>query len=188
MNHHHVRIVTHWRIPASAEDVTAIFRDPTDLPRWWPAVYLDVQRVAAGGADDVGATYDLYTKGWLPYTLRWRLRVERVEPLRKVVAAEGGDFRGTGVWTFQPVEGGGEPRLDVSYDWEIDIERPQFKRWAWLLAPVFVANHRWAMAMGERSLVLECARRRASTPQERERIPAPPGPTFMSFVPARKPG
>lgn len=187
MPRHHVHILTRWRVRARADEVSSIFRDPTDLPRWWPAVYLDVQRVAPGDADDVGATYDLFTKGWLPYTLRWRLRVVRVEPLRKTIAAEGGDFRGTGVWTFLPLEHSGEPELDVTYDWNIEIERPEFKRWAWLLAPVFAANHRWAMAMGERSLVLECARRRSGSVQERDRVPPPPGPTFRGFIPARKP-
>jgi len=97
-----VHVVTHWRIPARVDEVTAVLKDPTDLPRWWPAVYLGVRAVDRGDADGVGATYDLYTKGWLPYTLRWRLRIVAVEPLRKEVAAEGGDIRGTGVRSTEP--------------------------------------------------------------------------------------
>jgi hypothetical protein len=38
------------------------------------------------------------------------------------------------------------------------------------------------MAKGEESLRLELARRRAQTPEERARIPAPPGPTFAALI------
>jgi hypothetical protein len=44
---------------------------------------------------------------------------------------------------------------------------------------IFSANHRWAMARGERSLQLELARRHAANdPTVQAAIPAPPGPTF----------
>ena len=47
------------------------------------------------------------------------------------------------------------------------------------MKPVFAANHRWAMAQGERSLGLELARRHAAAdPAILAAIPAPPGPTF----------
>jgi hypothetical protein len=49
-----------------------------------------------------------------------------------------------------------------------------------LLKPIFAANHHWAMRMGETSLKLELARRRAPTLEERGRIPPPPAPTGAS--------
>jgi hypothetical protein len=63
--------VTHWRVEATIEEVSAILDDPLSLPRWWPSVYLEVREIAAGGADGVGRVIELFTKGWLPYTLRW---------------------------------------------------------------------------------------------------------------------
>jgi predicted nucleic acid-binding protein len=45
-----------------------------------------------------------------------------------------------------------------------------------LLRPMFAANHRWAMELGEQSLKLELARRRATSDAARSTIPPPPGP------------
>ena len=43
-------------------------------------VYLDVEVKAAGYDDGVGKVVGLYTKGWLPYTLRWQFRVTASDP------------------------------------------------------------------------------------------------------------
>jgi hypothetical protein len=52
------------------------------------------------------------------------------------------------------------------------------------MKPIFSANHHWAMAMGERSLLLELARRHARSGVERAMLPAPPGPTRWWPAPA----
>ena len=83
-----------------------------------------------------------------------------------------GDFEGVGVWTFD--ESG--PYVDVAYDWRIRAEKPLLRNLSFLLKPIFEANHRWAMARGEQSLVLELARRRATTDIARAKVPQPPGP------------
>ena len=69
--------ITTWRIEnATLAEVTDILGNAEDLPRWWPSVYLDVKVVEPGGPDGVGRLVELYTKGWLPYTLRWSFRVK----------------------------------------------------------------------------------------------------------------
>ncbi|MGA7130101.1 MAG: hypothetical protein WBZ19_27555 [Chthoniobacterales bacterium] len=40
--------------------------------RWWPQVYLGVTLVAPPGKHGLGGAFDLYTRGKLPYTLRWQ--------------------------------------------------------------------------------------------------------------------
>jgi hypothetical protein len=45
------------------------------------------------------------------------------------------------------------------------------------MKPIFSANHHWAMARGEESLLLELERRRAATPEALALVPAPPGST-----------
>jgi hypothetical protein len=64
-------LVTTWRVRATLEEVAAILAEPERLPEWWPSVYLDAREVAAGDEDGVGKEVELWTKGWLPYTLRW---------------------------------------------------------------------------------------------------------------------
>jgi hypothetical protein len=66
--------------------------------------------------------------------------------------------------------------VDITYDWRIRAEKPILRTLSFLLKPILSANHRWAMACGEESLVLELARRRAVSEAVRTRVPAPPGP------------
>jgi hypothetical protein len=67
--------ITHWRVRATVKEVSDILRDATQLPRWWPSVYLKVEQLEPGDSEGVGKVVSLYTKGWLPYTLRWQFRV-----------------------------------------------------------------------------------------------------------------
>jgi len=165
--------VSHWRVRATREEVADVMADSADLVKWWPAVWLDVTVVSEGGERGVGKVVDLWTKGWLPYTLRWRFTTVRNDgPDGFTVRAEG-DFVGEGRWTFRQVGA----YVDAEYDWRIAAEKPMLKRLTWLLRPAFSANHRWAMRQGERSLMLELERRRLGAAAAR-RLPQPPQPTF----------
>jgi hypothetical protein len=163
-----------WRVPGTVAEVRAVLSDGASLPRWWPSVYLDVVPRADGDADGVGRTVEVFTKGWLPYTLRWTLRI--TEPMTDTgfALAASGDLAGTGRWTFRP-DG---PEVVITYDWQVTATKPLVKRLSRLLRPAFEANHRWAMSRGEESLALELRRRRAAGPAERAAVPPPPAVTF----------
>ena len=156
--------------------------DAEALSRWWPSVYLGVTVVKPGDDRGIGRIVDLYTKGWLPYTLRWRFRVTESDPPRGFAIEASGDFVGRGVWTLTPeltAEEPGGPKTRVEYDWRIVAEKGLLKRLSFLMKPIFAANHRWAMARGEESLRLELARRHSSSDATAlAAIPSPPGPTF----------
>ena len=72
--------VTVWRIPATPDEIAEILADAPGLARWWPSVYLAVDEVSPGDERGVGKVVDLYTKGFLPYTLRWQFTVTASEP------------------------------------------------------------------------------------------------------------
>lgn len=164
--------VTTWRLEATIEEVSDILGDAPGLARWWPSVYLGVDVIEPGDpVTGVGKVVSLFTKGWLPYTLRWRFRVTESNAPHGFALEASGDFEGRGVWTL--VQEG--PVAVITYDWRIRAEKPLLRLLSFALKPVFSANHHWAMARGEESLRLELARRRATTPEERARIPAPPG-------------
>ena len=164
------RFRTEWRVAGTVEEVAGVLSEVRELPRWWPSVYLDVEELSPGDEHGVGKRARLHTKGWLPYTLGWELTVvESRHPHGFTIEAEG-DLAGRGVWTLEPA--GAWTR--ITYDWAVRAKKPLLRALSPFFRPLLEANHRWAMRKGEESLALELARRRASTPAERARIPAPP--------------
>lgn len=173
------RFVTTWRVDARADEVFAILSDPAELPRWWPSVYLSVREVEHGDANQIGRVVSFHTKGWLPYTLRWSARTTGGEAPHTLELDAFGDLEGHGKWTLRE-EGS---VCVVEYVWEVRADKSLIRNLSFAFKPAFEANHRWAMARGEESLKLELLRRRATSPEERGHIPAPPPPTPSSALP-----
>lgn len=174
MSANEYHFITHWRMPGTVQEVAEVLADAQELVRWWPAVYLDVQETAPGDEDGIGKEVSLYTRGWLPYTLRWQFRVTESSYPHGFAIEAWGDLVGRGEWMLRQ----SGDRVDIIYDWKIRAEKPMLRRFSLLMKPVFEANHRWAMARGEESLRLELARRKAAE-QERSLMPAPPGPSNL---------
>jgi hypothetical protein len=167
------QLYTDWRVQGRVEDVFDLVHDLTALPRWWPAAYLDViEREQGDPITGVGKVADIVSRGWLPYELRWQARIQHAEPPRGFTIVASGDFEGRGIWRF---EQDGD-WVNAHFDWRLRAEKPGVRELSVLLKPIFSANHRWAMARGERSLALELRRRGARSDQERAAIPSPPGP------------
>jgi hypothetical protein len=167
--------VTRWRIAGSVPEVADVLFDAEALKHWWPSVYLDVKVTSPGDPQTgVGREVSLYTKGWLPYTLRWSFRIEAADLPRRFALRARGDFEGRGEWSL--TQDG--DFVDVVYDWRIVAEKPLLRYLSFALKPFFRVNHEWAMARGAESLRLELRRRRAATEDERRRVPPPPRATF----------
>ena len=113
------RFLSRWRILGTVDDVAGVLGDVREFARWWPSVYLDVDELEPGGEGGVGKRVRLRTKGWLPYTLYWDLRVTESHPHGFVIEAEG-DLAGRGEWTFEQA---GAWTI-ASYDWRVRAEKP----------------------------------------------------------------
>lgn len=161
---------TTWTFPnTTCSEVYEILEEVEHLPDWWPSVYLDVAVRDKGQPGGVGKLVELYTKGWLPYTLRWTFLVTAAEAPNGFSLRASGDFIGEGVWAFRQ-EG---DACIATYDWRISAEKPLLSRLTWLLRSVFAANHEWAMRQGRISLERELLRRRGA-----QNVPPPPAPTW----------
>ena len=176
------KFLTRWRVKATAPEVYDLISDPLGYPRWWPSVYLETTLIAPPGSQDdgreVGRRIRYFTKGWLPYTLRWEsCAIEADRPNRIAISATG-DFDGRGIWTFEQ----DADFVNLTFDWQLAADKPLLRYLSSVFKPVFAANHVWAMARGQESLLLELARRHAASPEERNRIPAPPGPNTTSGI------
>ena len=141
--------VTQWRVEGTIEEVSEILDDALSLPRWWPSVYLEARKLPDG-------VVDLYTKGWLPYTLRWQFRVTESRKPHGFTLEAFGDLVGRGEWTL--TQDGAF--ADIVYDWRVRADKPILRYGSFIFKPIFAANHRWAMARGEESLKRELLRRR----------------------------
>jgi hypothetical protein len=161
--------VSEWRVGATPDEVKRILADPLRLPEWWPAVYLQTRVLDPGDVSGVGRTILLVTKGWLPYTLRWRLTVAGIQESSLLLLADG-DFVGTGKWTLMQVN----DTVHVRYEWSVRARKPLLRYLSLVLRPLFVYNHRWAMRRGEESLILEMERRRGHLVSRRAVPPPPP--------------
>ena len=172
--------VTRWRFLGTATEVSDILSRPEDYPRWWPSVYLAAALIEPGNGNGVGRKVALLTKGWLPYTLSWDLQVTGSRLPHVIEFEAEGDFLGGGRWEIEPAGAW----VNVTLDWRVLAEKPLIALLSPVLRPVFGANHRWAMRRGEESLMLELARKRAATPDDRARVPPPPRATTSSALPA----
>jgi hypothetical protein len=143
--------ITHWEVQGNCEGVYDLLRDPLCYPRWWPRVYLNVEKLQTGDENGLGQRVRFLTKGWLPYTLRWESLIIEAERPRKFAIQAFGDFDGRGIWTLE--ERG--DAANVLFDWKLNAEKPLLKYLSFLFKPVFSANHRWAMEQGRRGLQME---------------------------------
>jgi hypothetical protein len=164
---------TSWRVRGALSEAAAVLGDALELPRWWPSVYLDVREVRGPDASGKGRVIELFTKGFLPYTLLWRFEVVENAPPHRFVLEAQGDFVGRGVWSLRQ-DG---PDVVCDYDWRVRAEKPMLRRLSFALKPFFAANHRWAMKKGEESLALELRRRR-----KEQDVPPPPPATFRRLA------
>jgi hypothetical protein len=161
--------ITNWQVNATPDEVYEIITNSAALTRWWPAVYLDIKVLEPGGHNGVGKIVELYTKGWLPYSLRWKFIVKNTNRPFGLEIQALGDFEGRGVWRFYANENG----TTITYDWKIEAQKPILKKLSWIFKPIFSANHLWAMRKGEQSLALEIRRKKGE-----KNVPDPPKPTF----------
>jgi len=168
------QFITHWRAKSTLLEINEVLGNAADLPRWWPAVYMDVKILEPGDVNGLGRVVSLFTKGWLPYTLRWQFKVTEVNGLNGFRLDALGDFVGRGIWTF--MQDG--DFVTITYDWKIYAEKGILKTFSFIMKPIFSKNHLWAMRKGEESLQLELQCRHATMPEARASVAPPPPPTF----------
>lgn len=172
LNDYH--FINHWRVEGTAEEVAEIIAEPLEMARWWPAWCLASKEIERGDDNGVGRVINIYAKGWMPYAIRWQMRVIESDRPRRYVINVSGDLEGQGIWTFRQ-DG---PLVHAVLDWKVRATFPLIRYLSFLLKPLFRGNHFWAMDRGEESLRLELRRRHARTPEERAAVPTPPPPTW----------
>lgn len=148
-------IVSRWRVPGSIEQVFDVLTDAPSLPAWWPEAYSEVRELAPGDARGIGRMAEIVTRGFLPYSIRWRIEATEIRRPDLIRVRASGDLSGVGEWRL--AEDGRD--VVLAYDWRVRVEKPWMRRIEALLKPAFVINHNHVMRRGEKGLRAELARR-----------------------------
>lgn len=142
--------VTIWRFRSPLEPVWEMIYHSDRWPQWWKGVER-VERVLAGGENDIGSVSRYTWKSKLPYRLTFEMELTRVEPMRIIEGKALGELSGTGRWQLSA-------DADVTsarYDWQVETT----KSWMNLLTPVarplFKWNHDVVMRWGAEGLARE---------------------------------
>jgi hypothetical protein len=147
-NANYFEFVTDWILDGTIEEVRTLIamatKDPASVVELWSATFLRLDVRTPGDADSRGQVVELRTRGFLPYTLTWRVEMTEVQHLRRYVQVASGDLAGIATWTIEPVVAGVRVRLE----WQVRANKPIIRWLAFLLRPLFARNHRWAMARG----------------------------------------
>jgi hypothetical protein len=151
--------LSNWRFDdATLNEVADILEDTASLPRWWPALFKSVQIVEPGATHSLGQVAVCACRARLPYTLRFRYTVsEERYPHGSTIDATG-DLVGRGIWWLSARAQG----VDVSYSWQVRLEKPWLRLFSPVFRPLLAWNHAWSMDRGEEGLRQEIVRRRAA--------------------------
>jgi uncharacterized protein YndB with AHSA1/START domain len=128
-----------WDVDAPREAVFEALADASTYPQWWAPVYIAVE---TDGPPEVRRVAHSEFKGRLPYHLKTRSEIVRLEPPAELEVEVEGDLRGRGVWTLTEPQNG---RVHVRFDWRVYADRRLLRYLTPLLRPVFRWNHNWSI-------------------------------------------
>lgn len=141
-------LVSRWRLETTRERLWELLSHPQDWPGWWPHL-ASVEPLGAGDAEGIGARRGFRWRSGLGYGVSVVMTTTRVERLREIEAAAGGDLRGIGLWVIEQ-DGPGAVRL--TYRWDVELAKPWMRLCAPLLRPVFAWRHFTVMRTGARGM------------------------------------
>jgi uncharacterized protein YndB with AHSA1/START domain len=130
--------IDEWDVAAPQEAVFEALADARTYPHWWRPVYIAVE---ADCAPQAGCVSRQEFKGRLPYRLKTRSEIVRLERPHEFEISVEGDLSGRGVWTLTPAG----DRVHVHFDWRVLADRPLLRYLTPVLRPLFRWNHNWSI-------------------------------------------
>ena len=137
--------VDEWDVRAPVEEVFEAIADVRAYPAWWRPVYIEVE---ADGPPAVGRRSTQLFKGRLPYRLRTRSELVRLERPNAIERTFEGHLSGRSLWTFTRTDEG----THVRFAWRVNADRPLLRYLTPILRPLFRWNHGWAVARAQEGL------------------------------------
>jgi hypothetical protein len=138
--------LSHWRLRAPIEPVWAALAAIESYPDWWSCC--PVCKKQTPGPAGVGTQYLEVFQARLPYRLQVTTTITKMDPPHELAFETTGDLVGKGRILLH--QQGDE--IAVEFPWDCQTTRWFMNLLAPLLRWLFVWNHDWMMAQGERGL------------------------------------
>lgn len=137
-----------WRLESDIDSVASAFLNTEMIPRWWADSFFSVVVKKPGTNIGLGRVIELKTRGWLPYFVRFQLKVVEVRYPEFFCVKSTGDIEGMGSGTLKDFES----FVTIDFDWRVRAQRPLLKWLSPLAKPILRSNHYWMMNRGQDSL------------------------------------
>jgi uncharacterized protein YndB with AHSA1/START domain len=138
---------TTWDLAAPIDRVWAALVDVERWQEWFPVIR-EIRQVEPGGPEGVGRVLEVTARSALPYDLRMRLQMTRVEAPALMELTSLGDLDGWGRWTLAEEEGVTTAR----FEWRVATTKPWMNAVAPVARPVLAWNHDISMTAAGRGL------------------------------------
>lgn len=139
--------LTTWVLDAPIDRVFDVLHDSRRYPEWWRGVE-SVEVLEEGDEAGVGEVDRFSWRSVLPYTLRFDLRIARVERPHLMQGTATGELAGVGVWRLFE----GPPGTAVIYDWRVRTTKAWMNAFGPVARPAFSWNHDLVMRQGGHGL------------------------------------
>ena len=140
------RFLTTWILDAQPEPVWDAIYAIERWPAWWRGV-LSVEQLERGNGDGVGSLYRHEWRSVIPYPVRFKTRLTRIERPHLIEAEADGELAGTGRWRFFAGS-----QTAVTYEWDVRTTRAWMNLLAPVARPIFRWNHNVVMHQGGEGL------------------------------------
>ncbi|MEA2508797.1 MAG: hypothetical protein QOG21_879 [Actinomycetota bacterium] len=139
--------VTTTELAAPLESVWEEVGRPERWVTWWPGL-VAVTELEAGDQESRGSLQEFTFKSKLPYTLSFRGRITRVDPLQRMDIQAVGELEGVANYELEETGRGTQMRLT----WSVKTTKTWMNVMAPIARPFFAWNHDVLMKAGSRGL------------------------------------
>jgi hypothetical protein len=151
-------LISRWRLNCSAEMAWNLLTNLENWPQWWP----QVKHVRLLHRAPIGQTGTHVAMTWRSM-LGYGFTIDVVNTRRErssdghceIEGRSEGDLLGRGLWVLEPASA---REVDVTYRYEVELNKPWMRALAPVLRAVFAWNHFAVMRSGARGMAahLQC--------------------------------
>lgn len=138
---------TEWQLEAPLNEVWDAIYFSTEWPAWWKGVN-SVKELDTGDEHGIGSIRSYTLSSPMAYTLSFQLEVTEHIHHQKLAGFATGELEGTGIWRFSEKQG----ITTAICHWEVETTIRWMNFFSFLLAPIFIYNHKKVMEWGAKSL------------------------------------